>query len=159
MVIRSSPTPKAKPLYTDESTPPISNTLGCTIPQPRTSIQPLPLPDPAALAAAREAGAVHLRAGLRKREVMGTETNLKILVIVQLSQEGNHGSLQVGHRNALIDNQSFDLMEYRRMRSVHFITAVYTSRRDYLDRRLHPLHGTDLHRRRLRSQQQLSGAL
>ena len=43
MVMRSTPMPKAKPEYTLLSMPHISSTLGFTMPQPSTSIQPVPL--------------------------------------------------------------------------------------------------------------------
>ncbi len=41
--IRSNPIPKAKPVYLSGSILLIRSTLGCTIPQPRISIQPEPL--------------------------------------------------------------------------------------------------------------------
>ena len=41
--MRSKPTPKAKPVYSSGSMPHISRTWGCTMPQPKISIQPEPL--------------------------------------------------------------------------------------------------------------------
>ena len=40
IAILSSPQPNAKPEYIFESIPQFSSTFGCTIPQPKSSIQP-----------------------------------------------------------------------------------------------------------------------
>src|SRR5207245_11003452 len=41
IAIRSGPMPQAKPVYRSLSTPQFSRTAGCTIPEPRISIQPV----------------------------------------------------------------------------------------------------------------------
>ena len=43
IAIRSSPRPKAKPLYSSGEMPHISSTEGLTMPAPRISTQPVPL--------------------------------------------------------------------------------------------------------------------
>ena len=43
MAILSTPKPKANPEYSSGLIPQLRSTLGCTIPQPKSSIQPSPL--------------------------------------------------------------------------------------------------------------------
>src|SRR5205085_3109918 len=46
-------------------------------------------------------------------------------------------SLQIGERDALIDDQTFDLMEHRRVSRIERIASEYASRTDDANRRLH----------------------
>ena len=56
-------------------------------------------------------------------------------------------------RDALADDQAFDLREHRRVRQVEVVAAVDAARRDEPHRRLVRLHVADLHRRGVRAQQ------
>ena len=48
----------------------------------------------------------------------------------------------------------FDLVEHRRVRGIGRVIAMHFSRTHHAHRRLHLLHGANLHRRRVRAQQQ-----
>ena len=63
------------------------------MPQPKISIQPEPLQNRQPLAAAFEAGHIHLGAGLGEGEVMGTEFYLRVLRSEQLLRELGQRSL------------------------------------------------------------------
>ena len=104
------------------------------MPQPRISIQ-LALAERAAFTVAAVALDIHLRRRLGEREVMRTETNNRVLA-VQLLCEQLENALQVAHADALIDNQTLDLMEQRRVGCINGVRTVNTARRDNADRRL-----------------------
>ena len=57
----------------------------------------------------------------------------------------------------LVDRERLDLVEHRRVAGVERLVAVGAAGRDDEDRRLHRLHGADLHRRRVRAQHHLLG--
>ena len=105
----------------------------------------------AALAAALEAGHIHFGAGLCEREMMGAEFYLRLLS-EQLPGKLSQRSLQIGKRNILINNKSFNLMEGRRMGRVHLIGTEHTSRSDHADGQLPFFHFTHLYRRGLGTQ-------
>ena len=69
-----------------------------------------PLTEPAARTAAFETGHIHLGAGFRKGEVMGTELYL-CLRPEQLSGEFSQRSLQVRKGNIPVNHKALNLME------------------------------------------------
>ena len=111
----------------------------------------LALAERAAFTVAAVALDIHLRRRLGEREVMRTETNNRVLA-VQLLCEQLENALQVAHADALIDNQTLDLMEQRRVGCVNGVRTVNTARRNNADRRLALFHRADLHRRGLRAE-------
>ena len=111
----------------------------------------LALAERAAFTVAAVALDIHLRRRLGEREVMRTETNDRVLA-VQLFGEQLEDTLEVRHADALIDNQTLDLMEQRRVGCVNGVRTVNTARRDNADRRLALFHRADLHRGGLRAQ-------
>ena len=113
-----------------------------------------PLAETASLPSALEAGNVHLRAWLRKREMMGTELRLRIRP-EQLFRKYLQRSFQIRKGNVLVNNQTFKLMERRGMGGVHFVGAEHTPRRNHTDRKLPLLHHTGLNRGRLGTQHNL----
>ena len=106
------------------------------------------LAETAAGSAAFEAGHIHLGAGLREGEVMGTEFRLG-LRSEKLFRELCQSTFKVCKGDAFVYNQALDLMERRRMGSVHLIGTVNTSRGKHTDRKLALLHDTGLYRRSL----------
>ena len=44
--------------------------------------------------------------------------------------EGDERALQIGERDALADDQPFDLREHRRVRQVEIVAAIDAARRD-----------------------------
>ena len=58
----------------------------------------------------------------------------------------------MAHMRALIDDETFDLMEHRRMRLIR-VTAIGAARNDHADRRLLRHHRPDLHRACMGAQQ------
>ena len=74
------------------------------------------------------------------------------------SEQRLHGvierALQVAEGNVGIDREPFDLMKHRRMAGVRRIVAMHFPGNHDAQRRLHLLHGANLHRRRMRAQQQ-----
>ena len=105
----------------------------------------LALAEPAALAIAVIAHYVYFCTRFSEREVVRTETDDRVLA-VQLLCEQLENALQVAHADALIDNQTLDLMEQRRVGCVNGVRTVNTARRDNTDRRLALFHRADLHR-------------
>ena len=103
------------------------------------------LAETASLSAAFEAAHIHLRAWLREREMMGTEFRL-CLRPEQLLCEYLQGSFQIREGNMLVNDQSLNLMEGRRVGSIHFVGTEYPAWRDHSDRQLSLLHDTCLHR-------------
>ena len=67
----------------------------------------------------------------------------------QLFRELCQSTFQVCKGDAFVYNQALDLMEGRRMGSVHLIGTVNTSRGKHTDRKLALLHDTGLYRRSL----------
>ena len=110
--------------------------------------------EPAALSAALEAGYVHLGAGLREGEMVGTEFYLR-LRSEHLSGKFCQGSLQICKRNILVNDQSLNLMEGGGVSGIHLIGAEYTSGRDHPDGQFTLLHGPHLDRRGLASQEDI----
>ena len=105
-------------------------------------------------AAAHAAADVGLGRRLGEREVMGAEARLAIGA-EHLLAEVVERALQVAERDALVDDQAFDLRELRQMTGVGDIAAIHLARGDDVDGRLLLLHDVHLHARGLRAQQHL----
>ena len=108
------------------------------MPQPSISIHPLlavAAGRRAALAAAEDAGDLHLGAGLGEGEERRTETRLHAR-----AEQRFHGvverALQIAERDVGIDRQTLDLVEHRRVRGVGRIVAVHLAGNDDAHRRL-----------------------
>ena len=82
------------------------------------------LADRTTLAPAAETCHVSLCAGLCEREEMRPEPYLGVRA-EELMDEKCNVVPQVGQRNILVDVQSFDLEELRRMRRVRCLVSVY----------------------------------
>ena len=127
------------------------------MPQPPSSIQPECEQHAAALAAAEDAAHRELGRRLGVGEEVGAEAGADPLVVEQAAHERLDGAEEVGEGDAAVDGQRLDLVEHRRVAGVEGLVAVRAAGRDHEDRRLHRLHGADLHRRRVRAQHHLLG--
>ncbi len=155
--LRSTPMPNAKPLYSDASMPHAVSTRGFTTPQPPHSIQP-------SLEHVRHgfAGSLtlapwqtkHSRSssalGLGEREVVGPDPDLD--VAEHDPREVLQRADQVGHRDALVDDEALDLVEDRYVRGVELVGAVDLARAHHVDRQRPVEHGARLDRRRVRTE-------
>ncbi len=65
------------------------------------------------------------------------------------------GALEVGHGDALVDDEPLDLVEHRRVRRVVLVGAEDPARADHVDRRGPGQHGACLHRRGVGAQHQV----
>ena len=109
---RSMPNPKAKPVYSSGSMPTARNTLGCTMPQPPSSIQPVlehvrqPAPRQMTQVISNSAdGSVNGNDAGRSRDcIAGTEVGLGELL---------DGAGQVAEGDAPVDDEPLDLAEGR----------------------------------------------
>src|SRR5439155_168555 len=90
-----------------------------------------------------------LRRWLGEREVVDAETDLAVAP-EDLPCERKKHTLQVGHRELLIDGEAFVLEEDRLADRVGRFVAIAASGYDDPDRGLALLHHTDLHRRGVR---------
>src|SRR5262245_15955098 len=63
--------------------------------------------------------------------------------------------LEVDEADALIDGETLDLLEHRCVGRVEWIAAIHLARNHDADRWPIRFEGTDLHRRRVRAQQEL----
>ena len=79
------------------------------------------------------------------------------LVVEEPAHERLDGAEEVGEGDAAVDGERLDLVEHRRVPGVERLVAVGAAGRDHEDRRLHRLHGADLHRRRVGAQHHLLG--
>src|SRR4051812_40117000 len=97
------------------------------------------------LTPADEADHVDLGRGLGEREVRRSEPCRDPLA-EHLLGEVVEGALEVGHRDALVDDEPLDLVEHRRVRRVVRVGAEDATRADHVDRRRPAEHGARLHR-------------
>ena len=97
------------------------------MPLPRISSQPVRLQTGQPVAVAEHAADEHFGARLGVREEARTEQHLRA-VLEQLVQERRERALQVRHRDALADDEPFDLLEHRRVRQVEVVAAVDLAR-------------------------------
>ena len=70
-----------------------------------------------------------------------------------LSHEVVERPLEVGERDALVDDESLDLRELRQVARVGHVSAIDLARREHVDGWLARLHRAHLHRRGVRAQQ------
>ena len=99
----------------------------------------------AAFSSTFEAGNINLSAWLCEREMMRTEFGF-CLRSEQLFCKLLKRSLKVCKGNVLINNETFNLMEGRRMCCIYLIRTEYTTRCDHTDREFALFHLTCLNR-------------
>jgi hypothetical protein len=87
------------------------------------------------LSGPRSEAHVDLGRGLGEREERRAEAHLEVVGLEEAAQEIGVHALQVGEADVLVDPQSLDLVEHRRVRRVG-VHAVGAPGRDDLDRRL-----------------------
>ena len=105
----------------------------------------------AALAAAELAVDVDLDAGLGEREEVRPDADAAVRP-EELAREVSQGALEVGQRDALVDDQALDLVEHGRVRGVR-VAPVHLAEAHDVHRRLLLLHDAHLHGRGVRAQQ------
>ena len=108
--------------------------------------------DAAARAAADHATGVGFDGRFGEGEVMRAETDFR-LVTEHVASEGGENAFQIGQRDVFIDIQAFDLVEGHAMCRVRRVAAIAATGADDADRRLLRHHRTNLHVRRLRTQE------
>jgi hypothetical protein len=116
IAMRSIPMPQAKPWYSSGSSPQLRSTFGCTMPQPRISIQSSPSPKRTRPWSA--ALDVDLERGLGEREERRAEAHLHVVDLEERLAELAQDPLHVAEVRALVDHEALDLMEHRRVRLV-----------------------------------------
>ena len=143
--------PNAQPVYRSLSMPAASSTLGCTMPEPRISIQPVPLhaghPRPPQMphcTSISADGSVNGKYDGRKRVRDAPKNPLGETV---------ERRLEIDEADAFVDAESFDLRERRRVRRVEEVAAIDGARDENANRRRVLLQRAHLHRRRVRAQQ------
>ena len=108
----------------------------------------------AAHAVAEEAGHADLGARLDEREVRRAEAHTPSLAEQRLRHR-LEGALEIGERDALVDDERLDLVEHGQVGGVCGLPPVHAPRRDDVDGRRLRLHRADLDRARLGAQQEL----
>src|SRR5579859_5852069 len=109
----------------------------------------------AAHAGADAARDVELEARLGEREVARAHAHLAVAAVERLDHEEQR-ALQVPDREPLVHGQALDLAEVRQSSRLWGVAPVAAAGRDDVDGRLFDaLHGANLHRRRVRPQQEL----
>ena len=116
------------------------------------------LAEVAALAAANVAAHVHLAGRLGEGEEVRTVARLAVLAKHALDEVVER-TLKIAKGNALVDDQTLDLVELRQVAGVGRVGTVDGARADHVDGRLLRLHGVDLHARGLGAQQYVGLAM
>ena len=116
------------------------------------------LAEVAALAAAHVAAHVHLAAGLGEGEEVRAVARLAVLAKHALNKVVER-ALKVAKGNALVDDQTLDLVELRKVAGIGRVGTVDGARANHVDGRLLRLHGVDLHARGLGAQQHVGLAV
>lgn len=153
---RSTPTPKAKPVYTSGSMPTFSKTLGSTMPQPRSRPSRV-LAEAAPLATADAARDIGLGARLGKGEEVRAKARLALLA-EELLDEVVERALEITEGDALVHNETLNLVELRQVRGIGDVVAVHLARADHVDGGLLLLHDVHLRTGCLRAQQYVAFA-
>src|SRR5450755_84484 len=94
---------------------------------------------------------VDFRRRLRERKERRTEADLEIVTLEQTAKKLGEYALEIGEGDVLVDPQTFDLMEHRRMRRVA-VHAIHAAGDDDLDWRRVRFHVSHLDRRGVRAQ-------
>ena len=151
IAMRSTPMPKAKPLHllgvvADEAVDVRVDHAGAHDLEPAGV-----LAGAAALAAAQLAAHVDLDARLGEREEVRPHADGAVGA-EELAREVVHRALEVGQRDALVDDEALDLVEHRRVRGVG-VAAVDLAEADDVDGRPLLLHDAHLDGRGVGAQQ------
>ena len=141
MVRRSSPEPKAKPMYFSGSSPKFAPPPGAPGPSRKS-----PASSPFQFH-------VDLCRRLGEGEERRAEADFQLVALEEAAQELGVDALQVGEADVLVDPQAFDLVEHRRVGGVG-VDAVGAAERDHLDRRLVHAGVAHLHRAGVGAQQE-----
>ena len=128
MAMRSTPSPKANPVYASGSYPTKRKTSGSIIPDPRISSHPLFLQTGQPCPLADDALDIHFRARFRKGKKAGAKTHLYIRA-EELMDKIGQGPFQVREGDITIDDEPLDLVEHRAMGGVR-IVPINPSRSD-----------------------------
>ena len=102
--------------------------------------------------ASERVGKIDFKAWLGVAEVMRAKTYL-CFGPHQLAENKFHRALEIGHSDALVHVQSFNLVKGGIMRGIGGVTAIHAARHNDAHRRLLLLHHTNLHTGSVRSQQ------
>src|SRR5262245_28800526 len=133
MAMRAGPMPNAQPVYRSLSTPDASSTLGCTIPDPRISIQPVPLhaghPAPPQMP---HCTSISGRLGEREER----RTKARACRPEEPARELVQRRFEVHEADALVHAQSFDLHERGRMRCVEEVAPIRVAGNEHTNGRL-----------------------
>ena len=104
------------------------------MPLPRISIQPVLLAHRAAGALALDAADVDFGARLGVGEEARAEAHLRAGAEQRFGHRAQR-ALEIRERDALADDQAFDLVEHRRVREIEIVAAVDRADRDQPHRR------------------------
>ena len=104
---------------------------------------------------AERTGDLELGTRFREREETRTEARFQIGASEVGGDERFDRAGQVPERDALVDDECLDLVEYGQMTRIGRVDSVAASRHHRIDRRLHFGHHPELHRRRMRTHQYL----
>ena len=115
---------------------------------------PRVLADSASSGRAEDAFDIHLGSRLDEGEVAGPKPDPEVTG-EQLSQKDLQGALKVSEGDPLVHDQSFHLVKHGAVSRVHGVPAVGAAGDHYPDGGLLALHGPDLHRGGVGSQQQV----
>ena len=109
-------------------------------------------------AVAFEAREIEFRRRLGKREVGRPKTRDRIVAEHSLEPFGD-GAFEMGHRDAFVDAETFELMKHRRVRHVRRVAAKNLTRCENAERHAAAFHRADLYGRCLRSKSKPVGRI
>ena len=132
------------------------STFGCTMPQPRISIQSLPSPKRTSPGRERSHWMSTSRLGSVNGKKLGRKRILSCGTSKNALQNSSSTQRMLATLARLVDDQPFDLMEHRRCVASESM-PVGLAGDDDADRRLLRLHGADLHRRGVGAQKLAAG--
>src|SRR3954447_13386914 len=112
---------------------------------------PRVLTDTAAFAAADRAVDREINAGFYEWKEIAPEAHPP-LGAEELAGELSKHTLEIGHRDVLVDRESLDLIEHPLVRGVLGFVAIDPTGHDHADRRILRLHHASLHGRGVRAE-------
>ena len=126
---RSTPNPKAKPVYFSGSYPHIFKDSRVDHSRPEDFNPSAHLADPAATPPAENTGNIDLGTRLGEGKITGAEPDPDLLAEKSL-QKMFQRPFEFAETDPLIDGQAFDLLEHRRMRGIRVVMPVDFARAD-----------------------------